>query len=352
MLSSVNKLPITAILPCYNHATYLAERIQSIRCQSVRVSEIIFLDDASTDSSLQVAQSLLDECEIEVSFYSNQVNSGSPFSQWNKGILLAKYPVIWIAETDDSCHPQLLETLYSKLLASNSVLSFSQSRYINSLSHDIGSSLSYIPATQRSTFTTDFVINGKKFNDTFMKNRNLVPNASAVLFLRDAFVDVGLANPTMRYCGDWDMWLRLADISRVVYVADELNYFRCHSSTTRSNGNTSIYKAEAFACRLRAIFHIYKPLDHAVSFSDMLKYCLSNTPSDIVFMVRRLSIRSFLQVVKSYSKLSSVPQPTLSVWMFALLLLSWERLYSKPLLIFKRVKSLYSSRKAFKTDIP
>ena len=44
---------ISAIIPNYNHAPFLEERIRSILAQTRRPDEIIFLDDASTDDSLE-----------------------------------------------------------------------------------------------------------------------------------------------------------------------------------------------------------------------------------------------------------------------------------------------------------
>ena len=45
---------ISVIIPNYNHAPFLEERIRSILAQTRRPDEIIFLDDASTDDSLAV----------------------------------------------------------------------------------------------------------------------------------------------------------------------------------------------------------------------------------------------------------------------------------------------------------
>lgn len=62
---------ILVILPCYNHAKFLPERIASVLGQTHPVSEIIFLDYASIDGSVDVAKSLLSGCVIEVRYRVN-----------------------------------------------------------------------------------------------------------------------------------------------------------------------------------------------------------------------------------------------------------------------------------------
>ena len=73
---------ISAIIPNYNHAPFLEERIRSILAQTRRPDEIIFLDDASTDDSLAVVSTF--DCFSKV--IVNETNSGMPFKQWMKGI--------------------------------------------------------------------------------------------------------------------------------------------------------------------------------------------------------------------------------------------------------------------------
>jgi len=47
---------VSAIVPCYNGARWLAEALESIKAQSLPVQEIIVVDDASTDTSAEIAR--------------------------------------------------------------------------------------------------------------------------------------------------------------------------------------------------------------------------------------------------------------------------------------------------------
>ena len=126
-----NKPKITAILPCFNHAQFLEERIQSILAQTHPVDQIVFLDDASTDGSTDIAKRLLKNFNGEVVFSIRCTNSGSPFVKWNQGVRFAKHDLIWIAETDDSCDIRLIEILYSAILNSKAVIGYAKSKYID-----------------------------------------------------------------------------------------------------------------------------------------------------------------------------------------------------------------------------
>ena len=100
---------VSIILPNYNHAPYLQERLDSIFGQTHQNFEVIILDDASTDESLSILKPY--QAHPKVShFVLNKKNSGSPFKQWKKGLEVANGNFIWIAESDDKSGLNFLET--------------------------------------------------------------------------------------------------------------------------------------------------------------------------------------------------------------------------------------------------
>ncbi|TAE04306.1 MAG: glycosyltransferase family 2 protein, partial [Bacteroidetes bacterium] len=86
---------ISVIVPNYNHAPYLLERIESILSQSFQDFELILLDDFSTDQSKEVLKKYQNHEKVS-HLLLNEKNSGSTFKQWNKGISLAKGKYIWL----------------------------------------------------------------------------------------------------------------------------------------------------------------------------------------------------------------------------------------------------------------
>ena len=101
---------VSVIIPNYNHARYLEQRLDSVLNQTYQNFEVIILDDHSTDNSLEVINRYKDNPHIK-QIVVNETNSGSTFKQWDKGIHLATGDIIWIAESDDYCELNLLDEL-------------------------------------------------------------------------------------------------------------------------------------------------------------------------------------------------------------------------------------------------
>ena len=99
---------VSIIVPNYNHATFLEERLDSIFHQTLQDFEVILLDDSSIDNSIEILNKYASNSKIS-HFIINKKNSGSPFKQWKKGIDLARGDYLWIAESDDTCDLNFLE---------------------------------------------------------------------------------------------------------------------------------------------------------------------------------------------------------------------------------------------------
>lgn len=313
---------ISAILPCFNHAKFLEERIQSILAQSHSVDQIVFLDDASTDGSVDIARKLLKEFNGQVDYFIRRTNSGSPFIQWNEGVRQAKHDLVWIAETDDSCDPHLIDTIYSAILSTESVLGYAQSRLIDEGGKILGSALSYTDWFWPDAFRRSFTMDGAQFNWHYMAGQNAIPNASAVLFRKDAYLSAGRANETMRFCGDWDVWIRICATGSVVFVPDELNYFRCHAATSRASGYTPYVAAEYFACRLLAC------IGHSTTtLSSLSPFDLINGFFDLrqrwqwKQAIQSLNLDYLAEARNCYQVLTNVPVLSEQIWLTLQILL-------------------------------
>lgn len=342
------KSRISAILPCYNHESYLPERVNSLYSQTLPVSEIIFLDDASTDGSLQLAQELMGRLRIKTKIIANQTNSSSPFAQWNSGVNLAANDLIWIAETDDRCDPALLERLYTRLIADDAVMSFSHSQLIDQYGQCFGSTLDYTNLIWPHAFEQDFTMDGRVFNQRFMSRLNAVPNASGVLFRREAYINAGMANPSMRLCGDWDAWMRVAEQGNISFVASELNHFRCHATTTRSEGHSPRLAAERLACRLRACPQPASNGQRNPNISgetrlgvfNLMRLITSSSRSALFYAIFDIKIKTWHSVYKTYQSLEGV----IKLSSFSWLVLGMIRLSLQGISMFKKIRIWFGTR--------
>ena len=129
---------MSVIVPNFNYAHYLQGRLHSIVTQTYRPHEIIFLDDCSSDGSVEVAAEILDAAAIPFRIIRNETNQGV-YRQWLRGLREATGDLVWIAEADDDCSPALLETLVPAFAAQEVMLAYCQSRQIDATGREIGS---------------------------------------------------------------------------------------------------------------------------------------------------------------------------------------------------------------------
>ena len=84
----MNTIPqVSIILPNYNYAEYLDQRIQSLLDQTFRDFELIIIDDASSDSSAEVIKKYESDKRIKTFFHKK--NSGLTYKRWNEGAELS-----------------------------------------------------------------------------------------------------------------------------------------------------------------------------------------------------------------------------------------------------------------------
>src|SRR6266403_3876930 len=104
---------VSVVVPNYNHARFLRQRLDSIVGQTFQDFELILLDDCSTDESQSILREYATDSRVRLEF--NEKNSGSTFKQWNKGARLARGKYVWIAESDDYADEGLVERLVRAL---------------------------------------------------------------------------------------------------------------------------------------------------------------------------------------------------------------------------------------------
>lgn len=224
---------VSVIIPNYNHAHFLRQRIESVLRQTYQDIEIILLDDFSTDSSRDIISDYANDLRVRCDF--NKKNSGNTFKQWNTGVRLARGEFIWIAESDDYADVLFLERLVPVLEAEPEVaFVYCRSWRVTEGDHLDGFADPAIIRDSLSRWESDYVANGKAECRDYMIYCNTVPNASAVVFRRAIYERVGGADEKLRLCGDWKLWASMALSGKIGYVAQPLNYYRFHDNSVRN----------------------------------------------------------------------------------------------------------------------
>lgn len=215
---------VSVIVPNYDHASFLRQRIDSIVSQTFQDFELIMLDDCSTDWSHEIMESYRVNPHVTHIIF-NDKNSGSPFRQWDKGIDMAKGDWIWIAESDDYADPTFLEHMMeevSKVPACN--LAYAATWWVD----EPGNKLWNIPSSGEV-----IKYNGFDFIRQKMAVSNSIANVSECIFRRSAYrPSDNLRYEKMRLCGDWFFYVLIAEQGDVVEVKQPLSYYRQHTSNT------------------------------------------------------------------------------------------------------------------------
>lgn len=226
---------VSVIVPNYNHAPFLKDRLDSIFCQEFEDYEVILLDDGSTDGSRDLLQTYQGHPKV-AKMVLNERNSGSTFRQWRKGIEVARGKYIWIAESDDVANPGLVGLLVGCLERDSTIgLAYCQSLIINNRGDVVRDNIEHTRKLQSVDWDHEFKLAGHDALVNFFVSKNIVPNASAAVFRRDLISDECMdAIVEYRFAGDWLLWIELLKKSSLYYVPARLNYFRYHEQVSRN----------------------------------------------------------------------------------------------------------------------
>lgn len=178
-------------MPIYNAEKTLADAVKSILNQRHKKLELIMVDDASTDNSLEIAKTFLSD--PRVSLYHNTKNKGAYYSR-NAGLYFGKdrdWDFFTTHDADDISYPHRYETVVKYL--KNKVVGV-QDVFV------------------RKDFDTGEIID------------EALTMAHAV-FRRKVFNEIGYFEG-VRFGGDWEYWARLREYNKI----NGLSTASCHSA--------------------------------------------------------------------------------------------------------------------------
>lgn len=231
------KLPrVSVIVPNYNYANYIIERLNSIMNQSMPIYELIILDDASTDNSKQNILKWLQENNVEIKLIINEFNSGAVIHQWKKGLEYTTGDFVWIAEADDLSEPDFLETVLPSLMINDVVLSYCESKQVDSAGKIVANNYhDYLKDVSSERWSNDYTGEGIEEIKSSLAVLNTIPNVSAVLFRRDVLTRVfnDYFEEFLKYkrAGDYIVYVRLLSAGKIAFSINNANLHRRHGNS-------------------------------------------------------------------------------------------------------------------------
>jgi glycosyltransferase involved in cell wall biosynthesis len=212
---------ITAIIPLYNGAMFIEEALRSVLAQTLPTSEIIVVDDGSTDQGLAIVEELALEYPITV---LRKQNSGQSAAR-NFGIAHASGDLIALLDQDDAWYPDHLKRLIAPFLEPRTT----ELGWVYSNLDEVDVRGNVIVRSFLSTLRTQHP--KSDLGACVGQNMYILPSAS--LISAQAFRSVGEFDERLSGYEDDDLFLRLFQAGYDnVYLAEPLSKWRIYPSST------------------------------------------------------------------------------------------------------------------------
>lgn len=204
---------VSVIVPSYNQGRFIRETLDSILGQDYRPLEVLVIDGASKDETVDVLRSYGGRPELQ---WISEPDRGV-VDAVNKGLARAKGEIIAIQSSDDCFTPGAITTAV-QAFAPGVVMVIGEVEYINAESRHIGE-------TKLPSFSIE----------AYLAKRTFVPQPAA-FFTREAAQRAGGWQPDVSYAADADYYLRIAALGRVTKLDAVLGRYRYHEEQRERAG--------------------------------------------------------------------------------------------------------------------
>lgn len=196
-------VPVSVVIPALNAERFIAEAIESVHAQTLKVSEIIVVDNGCEDRTAQIASDL-------GAIVVKEEQRGLSRAR-NAGIRECKHEWIALLDSDDLWDTRKLESqwaaieeqpaagmvaCYFRVIENGKVIlentkEADEQRWLGYPGRIVGENCSYFPRIERDFFP------------------RFLPSCSDVMIRRDVFATVGLFDETVIYNEDFEFFLRV-----------------------------------------------------------------------------------------------------------------------------------------------
>lgn len=195
---------ISIIVPTLNRVEYLSRALDSVFNQTFKASEIIVVDNGSSDGTLEFIKekypsvTLLEERKRGVS------------AARNKGIISSKSDWVAFLDSDDAWDKKKLEFQKNALLS-------------NSTNYKL-------VHTEEVWFKNNIKINQMKKHQKFGGYifEKCLPlcciSPSSVLIKKNIFNQIGYFDEDLPVCEDYDLWLKICSKEKVLFIDQKLTF--------------------------------------------------------------------------------------------------------------------------------
>ena len=209
---------ISVIMSVYNGEAHLAEAVESVLSQTFRDFELVILDDGSTDRSLEIVRGYAAK-DSRVRLITRE-NRGL-IASLNQLIGEARAPLLARMDADDRCHPERLARQHAFLAAHPAC------GVVGSWAHRMGGDGTVWPGYVYKFPVTPAEVRAAIGYESILAH-------PTVMYRRDVVRQAGGYHSAFKHAEDFDLWLRMADITEISNIPEPLLTYRTHADQITS----------------------------------------------------------------------------------------------------------------------
>jgi glycosyltransferase involved in cell wall biosynthesis len=206
---------VSVIIPTHNRLRTLPRAIESVLAQDYPVHEIIVVDDRSTDGTPEFLAA-----QSRVSVLTNARNLGAQGSR-NRGIAAARGDLIAFLDSDDIWKPEKLRRQVDAAGERDEVCVTCGYRQFGA-----SGGFQHVPP-EEIRLETAFV-------------HNVIGPTSNILISRSLIEAVGVFDPAMPSCQDWEFFVRVLERQPILGIPDVLTFQDTGSGNRISNNHDRV----------------------------------------------------------------------------------------------------------------
>ncbi len=206
---------VSVIMPCYNMESYVADSIASVQQQTYPHWELLIVDDASTDRTVEIVKTLAEQDE-KIRFVVKPQHSGIADTR-NQCIEMAQGRFLAFLDADDIWHPEKIETQLQYMLDNQVGFTYTTYDWIDEDGHTLNKFINTIGNLDYKKYLRNTIIGCS----TVMVDTNLVGKVSV---------------PRFRTSEDTATWLDILKKGHLAYALNEpLVSYRIRRRSASSN---------------------------------------------------------------------------------------------------------------------
>jgi len=245
---------VSVVVPTYNGSAFIAAALDSVFQQTQLPTEIVVVDDASSDDTPRIVAEASRKAPVPVRFLQLPTNSGGPSRPLNVGIAAATSDSIVVLEQDDLMTPNRIASQFKALQANPRSLVIGHFVIIGRAAGDmrpIWNTPQFLEVQEHLVIHQGYALLPSADAFYALMHKNFTGSNSNFCFARQTWLRIGGFDEHVHTCVDLDFALKAAVLAPLAIVNETISEYRWRSGSL-NRLNIDRASMESTLVRLRA----------------------------------------------------------------------------------------------------